>query len=76
MKKEISLIIIGAIVTILVSIGGSYITTQVVLAVHEQRIQTLEHNYNKLDNKVDKQTEILNRVDKTTAIINERTKNK
>lgn len=74
MKKEIQLIIIGAIVTIVVSVGGSYVTTQVVLAVHEQRIKALEDSFPKLEQKVDKQTDILNRVDKTVAVINERTK--
>jgi prefoldin subunit 5 len=76
MKKEISLIIIGAVVTILVSIGGSYITTRTVVAVHEERLNNLEKADSRFEQKLDKHTEILNRVDRTTAILEERTKPK
>jgi hypothetical protein len=66
--------ILGGIVTIIASVGGSYVTTQVVLARHDERINTLEVKQSNMDIKVDKLTEILTRVDKAVAVIEERTK--
>jgi uncharacterized membrane protein (DUF106 family) len=73
--------VLGGIVTIIASVGGSYVTTQVVLARHDERIRA---NSNKIENlqiedkeineKVDKQLEILMKIDKTIAVIEERTK--
>jgi hypothetical protein len=73
--------VLGGVVTIIASVGGSYVTTQVVLARHDERIRA---NSNKIENlqiedkeineKVDKQLEILMKIDKTIAVIEERTK--
>ena len=73
--------LVGGIVTIIASIGGSYVTTQVVLARHDERIKTVEFRQNKselkeaeMNKKIEAQLEILMRVDKNVAILNERTK--
>ena len=64
--------ILGSIVTICASIGGSYITTRVTLAVHSQQIEELKRH----DIEVDKKLELLYKIDKAVAVIEERTKNK
>lgn len=73
--------VLGGIVTIIASIGGSYVTTQVVLARHDERLKTLEikatkinNRIEKQDSRIDKQLEILMKIDKTVAVIEERTK--
>ena len=60
--------LVGGIVTIVASIGGSYVTTQVVLARHDERIKTLETEQEDTNKKVDKYLEILTKIDKNVAV--------
>ena len=73
--------IVGGVVTIIASIGGSYVTTQVVLARHDERLKILETKTTKINDRIEKQNEridkqmdILMKIDKTVAVIEERTK--
>lgn len=66
--------IVGGIVTIVASIGGSYVTTQVVLARHDERIKANTEGVSKVESKLDSQLEILNKIATDVAVIEERTK--
>lgn len=66
--------IIGGVVTIIASVGGSYVTTQVVLARHDERIKVLETKQENTTIRMDKQLEILNKIATSVAVIEERTK--
>ena len=68
--------LVGGIVTIVASIGGSYVTTQVVLARHDERIKVNSTKINSLEGKIDNQLEILNKIATDVAVIEERTKYK
>lgn len=75
--------VIGAIVTIVSSIGGSYVTTQITLTRHDERIKSLETKYTNTNiridatnSKVDKYLELLQDIRESVAVIEERTKNK
>ena len=66
--------IIGGFVTIITSVGGSYMTTKITLARHDLKINNLEEKVSKIDNVIERNTDILNRIDKSVAVIEERTK--
>ena len=73
--------IVGGIVTIIASIGGSYVTTQVVLAKHDIMIEVNTSSINKntnsiseVESKIDDQLIILNKIATDVAVIEERTK--
>ena len=75
--------LVGGIVTIVASIGGSYVTTQVILARHDERIKVntndiLENteSVHTMEVKFDNQLEILNKIATSVAVIEERTKDK
>jgi RNA binding exosome subunit len=68
--------LIGAIATIITSVGGSYVTTKVTLARHDLKIETLENKMEKLESNINSNKELLIRIDKSVAIIEERTKEK
>jgi len=70
------LVAIGAIVTITVSIGGSYVTTQVTFARHDERINNVENKITEIEITQKEDRDILLRIDKTVAVIEERTKDK
>ena len=73
--------IVGGIVTITASIGGAYVTTQVVLAKHEEQLKghdkdivELKSDAQKAREKDSRQMEVLMEIRTTVAVINERTK--
>jgi hypothetical protein len=66
--------IVGGIVTIVASIGGSYVTTQVVLARHEERIKVNTSDIKAIQSHNAAQLQLLNKIDKAVAVIEERTK--
>jgi hypothetical protein len=69
-KINVWLVLVGTVVTITASIGGSYVTTKVNLAVHAQEIEALKRRQDITDKKL----ELLYKIDKTVAVIEERTK--
>jgi hypothetical protein len=76
METKINLVsgLIGAVATIVTSVGGSYVTTKVTLARHDLKIETLEKKMEKVETEINNNTELLIRIDKSVAIIEERTK--
>ena len=66
-KINVTMWIIGGIVTIFTSIGGSYMTTKMTLAKHDFEIESLKRVSN--ENRI-----ILHKIDKAVAVIQERTK--
>jgi hypothetical protein len=71
LERKINVItaIIGAIVTVVVSIGGSFVTTQVTIAVNSNDIQMLKAHAAKTDKKL----ELLYDIKADIAVIKERT---
>jgi len=78
METKINLItgVFAVIVTIITSIGGSYVTTKITLAQHDLKIANLEKQVSKIERNIESNTTILNRIDKAVAVIEERTKTK
>ena len=68
--------IVGGIVTIVASIGGSYVTTQIVLARHDERIKVNTTAIREVESAMDEQLLILHKIDKAVGVIEERTKTK
>ena len=76
MDSKINIVsgLIGAVATIITSVGGAYVTTKVTLARHDLKIEHLEYAVKKIEINIDSNTDILNRIDKSVAVIEERTK--
>lgn len=76
--KKISLWsgVIGAVVTIIVAVGGSYVATQVSLARHDEILirHSMEIKSMKQDQKEDRV--ILIRIDKNVAVMNAKQEDK